>query len=230
MNKINIYNVIKSLPLFKKIDDKDIEKLSKIAFIKNIENGKAIFLEGEKANSFYFLLEGKVKIYKLSPEGKEQILRIVEENDLFGEVPVLQNKDYPAYSQTITDCIVLGFYARDFIGAVKQIPELSVSIISFLCNRLEKFTALIETISLKEVPTRLANYFLALLEDNNCPNKCFLKITKAQLASVIGTVPETLSRALKKIKDENIIDIDGNEINILDFDKLKSLSKGDMRL
>jgi CRP/FNR family transcriptional regulator len=230
MNNINLVNVIKSLPLFKNVDEKDIIKLSKIAFIKKIEKGKAIFLEGEKAEAFYFMLEGKAKIYKLSSEGKEQILRIVDENDLFGEVPALQNKNYPAYSQTITDCVLLGFHRNDFISLMKQTPELSVSMIAFLCNRLEKFTALIETISLKEVPTRLANYFLALLEDNNCPNKCFLKISKSQLASVIGTVPETLSRALKKIKDENIIDIEGNEITIVDFDKLTLLSQGDIRL
>jgi len=222
--------IIKTIPVFKGLNDKDYENLASIARLKKLEKNKAIFLEGETADGVYVLLKGKAKIYKISAEGKEQILRILGNKDFFGEVPVFQGKDYPAYAEVLEDSELLYFPAKDFIQAVLASPQFSLQMILFLSKRLEKFTQLIENISLKEVPTRLAHYFLSLSEKNECPNKCFLHISKAHLASIIGTVPETLSRVLKKMKEEKIIDVNANEILILDFEKLELLADSEMKL
>lgn len=179
-----------------------------------------IFCEGDPANGFYILETGKVKIFKLSFEGKEQILHIYGPGIPFGEVPVFEGRNFPAYATAIQNSRLI-FLERDrFVKVLSQTPSLAMTMLGMLSRRLREFTVQIENLSLKEVPARLASYILTLSAEQENEEKVTLPLSKNQLANLIGTTPETLSRMLKKLSDEGYISVQAREISIFDVEGL----------
>lgn len=183
-----------------------------------------IFHEGDKANGFYMVEKGKIKVFKLSFEGKEQILHIYGPGHSFGEVPVYAGKNFPASSMALEASVIL-FLPRDkFVDLIAQSPDLSMNLLADLSKRLREFTVQIENLSLKEVPARLAAYVVTLSKEQENQSKVTLPISKAQLANLIGTTPETVSRILKKMTDLDYIVVDKKEIAIQNYEQLVDLS------
>lgn len=193
--------------------------------------GEMIFQEGDRGNGFYIVATGKIKVFKLSFEGKEQILHIYGPGHTFGEVPVFEGKSFPASSMALEPSTIL-FLPRDaFVDLITATPALAMNMLADLSRRLRAFTVQIENLSLKEVPARLAAYILTLARegapDNDpeqMPGKVTLPISKAQLANLIGTTPETVSRIFKKMADAGLITVQTKDILIQDPDGLSELS------
>lgn len=208
--------VISSSSLFQGLPEKDIDQIVAIAIERSYQKGESIFFEGEPGNGFYMVGEGKVKIFKMSLGGKEQILHIFGEGEIFGEVPVFHGMPFPASSETLSATRLL-FFPRDaFVALVTRNPSIALNMLAVLSMRLRRFTVQIENLSLKEVPARLAGYLLYLLEEQGREDYVELEISKGQLASLLGTIPETLSRIFAKMSEEGLIEVAGRRINILD--------------
>jgi len=224
---MGIVNQIGGIPLFSGLPEKQLDELAKIVVTQRHKKGKNLFSEGSKAAGFYVIVSGKVKIYKLSLEGKEQILHIFGPGDFFGEVPVFAGGNYPASAETL-DHTELMFFPRDaFMDLVRKEPSLAVNMLAVLSLRLRQFTHLIEDLSLKEVPGRLAAYLLYLSDQENGSPSVSLDITKGQLAGLLGTIPETFSRILGKLSQMEIIRVEGRKIDLLDPEALKNLAQGE---
>ncbi len=202
-------------------------KLRGIATEKELKKGEMVFYEGDESAGFYLLLSGLIKVYKLSVEGKEQILQFIRPNETFGEVVVFSGKAYPAHAEAVQDSRVLLFPRRDFLDFIRSNPNVALVMLAILSERLRRFTLQIENLSLKEVPGRLASYFLYLSRDEGKGDAFSLEISKGQLASLLGTVPETLSRILTRMKEHGIIQVDGVRIQLLDIPTLMALAEGD---
>ncbi len=184
-----------------------------------------IFHEGDKANGLYMVVKGKIKVFKLSFEGKEQILHIYGPGHTFGEVPVFQGGNFPASSMALEPSTII-FMPRDkFVALITSTPGLGMNLLADLSRRLREFTVQIENLSLKEVPARLAAYILTLATEQENEKKVTLPISKAQLSNLIGTTPETVSRILKKMSDASHINVAGKIIHIRDLEGLESLSE-----
>lgn len=217
---------IESLALFEGLSGKDQEELARIADGKTFRRGETIFLEGEEGAGFYVVLSGRVKIYKVSPEGKEQTLHLFDPGEPFGEVALFAGTRFPANAQTLEASRVL-FFPRDaFAGLIRAQPSVAMNMLALLSMRLRRFTVLIEDLSLKEVPGRLAAYLLYLSHREGGGDALALDITKAQLASLLGTIPETLSRILGRLSREGLIEATGRTIRILDREGLEALAEG----
>jgi len=224
---MEMIDCIARVPLFEGLPGKQLQELAAIVVEKKYKKGQTLFSEGSKATGFYVIVSGKLKIYKLSLEGKEQILHIFGEGEFFGEVPVFAGGNYPAHAETLEASQVLFFPRNAFIELIKSEPQLSMNMLASLSLRLRRFTHLIEDLSLKEVPGRLAAYLLYLSEHEKESKSFDLDITKGQLASLLGTIPETLSRILGKLSQQGFIQVEGRTIKILDRDGLESLSAGE---
>lgn len=221
----NAQPVLRKIPLFQGLPDSQLDDLSKISFPKKYDRGETIFSENDRANGFYILTTGRTKIYKLSPDGKEQILHIIEAGEPFGEVAVFAGTFFPAHAEALENSEVL-FVPRDgFVNLIKHDPSLSLNMLAVLSRRLREFTVLVEHLSLKEVPQRLAAFLLYLSSSQGDTNSVHLAVTKGQLASLLGTIPETLSRILGKMAGQNLIKVDGRNITILDKEGLDDLQK-----
>jgi CRP-like cAMP-binding protein len=207
--------------MFQNLSSPQYEALSQIAQIQFYEKGQAVFWQGEEGRGFFIVKQGKVKVFQLSPAGKEQILRFFTTGEHFAEVPAFDGGCFPASAVAVEKTELLFFARKVFLQLLEEDPKLAINILAIFAQHLRQFANLIETLSLKEVPSRLAAYLLTLSERQGNKDTIELDINKGQLAAVIGTIPETLSRALTKLTQENLIKVDGLQITLLDKEKLK---------
>jgi CRP-like cAMP-binding protein len=223
--------LIQSISLFKGLSDNQCDQLASIAIEKSFGKKEDILLEGDQCDGFHAIVSGQVMIYKLSPDGREQILHMLSGGEVFGEVPVFEGTNFPANATAIERTKTLFFPRDKFIGLVKKDPTLSLKMLAELSRRLREFASMIETLSLREVPGRLAAYLLDLKSQQTESDTIILDIPKHQLASLLGTIPETLSRIFTKMSKKGLICSTGSKtLQILDEDGLTDLANGNERL
>ncbi|HEY3275737.1 MAG TPA: Crp/Fnr family transcriptional regulator [Syntrophorhabdaceae bacterium] len=220
-----IVSFISNATLFRGLPEAQIERLVRISQTFNYKRGEIVFSEGEPAAGLYILYLGRMKIYKLSFEGKEQILHIIEPGEPFGEVAVFLGASFPAYAEALEESKALFFPRDSFVSLIKEDPYLAMNMLAVLSQRLKYFARLIEDLSLKEVPQRFAAYLL-YGSDESGRDYVHLNITKGQLASLLGTIPETLSRILGKMVLEGLIEVQGRKITVLDRKALEAVISG----
>jgi len=221
----NAWRVIEEVSLFKGLPEKQLEEVRKIAVEKKFRKSERIFSEGDTGNGFYIVAEGRVKIYKVSTEGKEQILHILDSGEPFGEVPVFAGKQFPAHAEAIANSRLFFFPRTAFIELIKRNPALALNMLGTLSIRLRQFTHQVENLSLKEVPGRLAAHLILLTGNQENRESITLNISKGQLASLLGTIPETLSRIFTKMSTQKLIEVDGRMITIIDKEGLQQLAQ-----
>jgi len=213
--------IIATSELFGGLPPEHLDEIEKIAISKEFKRGESIFFEGDPGNGFYMVATGKVKIFKMSPTGKEQILHIFGAGEPFGEVPVFHDQPFPANATALEKTSLIFFPREDFVEIVHTMPSLVMNMLAVLSMRLRRFATQIENLSLKEVPERLAGYLLYLAEEQKNSQKVELQISKGQLASLLGTIPETLSRIFAKMSDEGLIRVEGKSISLLNPEGLE---------
>ena len=221
---------LSQVDLFKGLTIEELEAIGRIVSEKEYRKGQLIFSEGDEGVGFYLVIRGRVKVYKLSPEGKEQIMHIFGPGQPFAEVPVFEGSRYPANAETMDSCKLFFFPKKSFVSLIQENPSLSMNMLASLSQRLKQFSNLIETLSLKEVPGRLASYLLYLSDKNGSIDEFKLDIAKSQLASLLGTIPETLSRIFTKMGSRELISVNGPRITILDRTGLEDLAEGEVKL
>lgn len=223
-------NHIANNSLFRGLSDSDHEELTRIAVEQDFLRGEIIFHEGEDGAGFYLVQSGMIKIYKISLDGKEQILHILGPGEPFAEVALFAGSSYPANAMAIEKSSVIFFPRQAFSELVSKQPSLALNMLGTLSLRLRQFAQMVEALSLKEVPGRLAAYILLENETHQKKNEIKLPIAKSQLASLLGTIPETLSRILAKMTKQGLISATGSSILILDIEGLQDLADGETRL
>lgn len=227
---MEIIEHLRAVPLFQGLNTDELGELVMILTDQEFKRGQIIFSEGDPGRGFYVVVSGLVKIYKLSLDGKEQILHVFETGEPFAEAAVFAGSSFPAHAQALQKSRVFFFPRTSFIEVIKRYPGLAMNMMAALSMRLKKFSQMIEALSLKEVPGRLASHILYLSEQQNDADEVDLKIAKNHLASLLGTIPETLSRILTKMQNQGLIDSSGSTITILDHDGLEDLAEGERRL
>ncbi len=213
-----------SSSLFGSLSPEIREELAGIAVERVFPKGQMVFSQGEEGRGFYLVLEGRVKVYRLSFQGKSQILNIVGPGEPVGEVAVFEGTSYPAYAQAMEDSRLIYFPREAFVDLVKGNPALALGMLAVLSRRLRRLAGLVEELSLKEVPGRLAAYILRRAPGGG-GGEVELGIPKGQLAEMLGTSPETLSRALARMVSLGILEVKGSKVKILDLGTLEELAQ-----
>ena len=225
-----IVDQLAAVPLFEGLAREYIEKLAMIVTDQEVAKGAAIFGEGDAGNGFYVVQKGRVKIFKLSFDGKEQILHVLGDGEPFGEVAVFAGRSFPANAMALERSRIFFLPRQAFVELMGQEPAMAMNMLAVLSIRLKKFAQMIESLSLKEVPGRLATHLLLLSDQQGGADSLTLSITKAQLASLLGTIPETLSRILARMSKEGFIAQEGSTIRLLDRVGLAELAEGAIRI
>lgn len=206
--------------LFSGLTEEQLAELAGITNKRHCRRGETIFREADAGIGFYIIASGKVKVFKSSPEGKEQILHIFGQGEPIGEVPVFYGKPYPATAEALSEAELYFFPRPQFVTLIEKNSSLALNMLAVLASRLRRFSTQIEHLSLKEVPGRLAMYLLYMAKEQKNMNQVVLDIPKGQLASLLGTSPETLSRIFQKMSEEGLIQVEGKRIQLLDTDGL----------
>ncbi|MFQ5843274.1 MAG: Crp/Fnr family transcriptional regulator, partial [Thermodesulfobacteriota bacterium] len=155
---MDIEPVLKRCPLFSGLDEGEMKELQAISMSKRYPKGDLMFSEDEEAKGFYVVISGKVKVYKLSPEGKEQILHIISPGQTFAEAALFAGSTYPAFAESLAETRVLYFSKETFHNLIQKNPQISLNMIASLSDWLRKFVSLVEELSLKDVSARLSKY------------------------------------------------------------------------
>ena len=212
--------IIESTNLFKGLPQEQIDIILDMTIEKQFVRGETIFFEGDEAEGFYIVTGGQVKVFKMNPLGKEHILHIFGAGEPIGEVPVFRNQPFPASAEALVKSRLIYFPRKDFVNLIEKHPSVSLNMLALLSMRLRQFASQIENLSLKEVPARLANYLIYVSEEQDKTDTVQLSVSKGQLASLLGTIPETLSRIFAKMSDEGLIRVEGRTITILNREGL----------
>lgn len=221
-----ILEFLSRVDLFERLPESQIHAIATISKPLQYEKGQAIFFEGDRCLGFFIVQSGRVKVYKTSVEGKEQILHWFDEGDRFAEVPAFDGGYYPASASALEKTQLLLIPSQALLALVEQYPSLAFHLLASLSRHLRRFANLIDTLSLKDVSSRLAGYLLEL-SDRHDSQQVQLDLAKGQLAAFLGTIPETLSRTFAKLTQAHLIEMEAQQVRICDRQGLQRLADGE---
>jgi len=219
--------ILRKTPMFAILPDEDLRRVAAIAVSRRYGKKETVFREGDRADGFFVVSSGKVKVFKLSDEGKEQVLHVLEPGQSFAEAAIFEGGAYPAHAEVLADSELLLLPKHAFIDLLEKNPKVAIRMLASLSRWLKRMTDLVESLSLRDVESRLVFYLSEELNSRGIPPRngatLELPVSKNVLASRLGTVPETFSRTLKKLQDEGLIAVRGKQIRILSAGPLFSL-------
>ncbi|MDR2460239.1 MAG: Crp/Fnr family transcriptional regulator [Deltaproteobacteria bacterium] len=218
--------IVNSTNLFQDLEPQDIESFMQIAVLKRYQPGQVIFNRGDTGGGLYILIEGKVRIFVSGNGSKEQLLRVLLPGDSFGEAGVFLEHGYPSTAQSLDKSAAYYFSGDKIRRLVLDNIRLSNNFLRIFALKLADFAHLFESRTIKEAPARLASF---ILNHEEVSGRMKLNFSKGQLASFIGTSPETVSRALTFLKTKKAIMEEKPYIVILNREILNSLVQGTMK-
>jgi len=220
------FEVLRHIPLFGGLPGDQLRVLAQCASQKSVRPGRQVFEDMAHSPGFYLVVWGRVKIFKSSPEGREQTIFVFGPGELFC-LTAFADEYSPASATALEDTRILFFPAEVMEGVARREPALLFGIMLALSRRLKEALAVIEALSLQEIPQRLAIFLTHSLAKEGQGDSFELPFSQRELAKIIGATPETLSRVFRKLSDEGVLSMDGRTIRILERSALGALAQGD---
>jgi CRP/FNR family transcriptional regulator, dissimilatory nitrate respiration regulator len=234
MGQNQLVDKLKQATLFSRLDQLSLVDLGHIARMRRADPEEVLFAAGERATGFFVLLEGKVKLYKISTDGKEYILRVVRAGETFAEAAAFSGLGYPVFAEALEPCRLAHFETSEFRRLIQRSPQLALNMIATMAELLHTLTVKIEDLSLREVGARLCRHFLELAQQEfGTPEDgqtLKLETTKTALAARLGTISETLSRTFRKLQQHGLLRVERNRVTLLDCRRLRDVAEGELKL
>ena len=220
-----VIKVLSEFTLFKELNNYELGKISDIAITREWKKQSHIFLQGDPLENVYFIYDGKIKIYKSDINGKEQIVTIAKKGDMFPHVGFFRKGEYPAYAEVLEQSTLIAIPISKFESVLIENPELCIKVFKVLGekivdlqNRLEEQILNNTYEQIIKLLIRLAQKYGKEQEDGTILLKS--EFTNKDLASMIGTTRETISRTLTKMKKDELIEVDDHGHMLLDIEVL----------
>ena len=215
------FSCLSHVPIFDGLDENDKQDIARTALSREYQKGEMVYSAGEEGGRLYVLYTGRAKVFRLNPNGKEQVIRMVEPGDFIGELSLFSSlplSDNVQATKRTTMCILDG---KELKALMARRADLAFKVMDELSRRLESAENRIEAISLGSVAQRVA---LALLDMAGGKEELTLPMTKGDWASHLGMSQETLSRKLSSLQEEGLIALKGTRgIRLLDRQALEEL-------
>jgi len=221
---------LKTIPIFADLESSDLELLEAVAAPRTLGRGEHLFFEDDPSEGFFALESGFIKIYKIAPDGREQVPYFIGPGQTFAIASLFGDGLYMANAEAVEPSKLWLIAKAPFLDLVRAEPELAVKLLAYFAQWMKRLLALVETLSLKNVEARLAEYILSRDQVEGRPTDdgivLSLDVEKKMIAAHLGTISETLSRSLKKLKDRGLICEDGPLIIITDLEGLRKIAAG----
>jgi CRP/FNR family cyclic AMP-dependent transcriptional regulator len=206
--------------LFAGLDPKEMQSLASRVSRQRFPRGAMLFAEGDRCTGLYLVASGKIRIFKLSPAGREQVLAVEGPGSSFAELPVFDGGNYPASAAAAEDAEVLFISRRDFQNFCREHPDVALKVIAVVGSRLRRLVGIIEELSFTTVRQRLIALLLRLAETSGTRSKEGIQVDLVtghqELAAELGTVREIISRNLSRLQAEGYIEVEGRRIVVKD--------------
>lgn len=214
---------LRAIQEFSALADTDLAYVRQVTRERHFQRGEVLFLEGDPGERLYFIQSGRVKVFKTSADGKEQMLRIFHAGETFNEVPVFDGGPNPASAMMLEEGTVYVLHRADIRRLLSEHPAIALSVIQVLAGRLRYMVGLVEDLSFKHVSARVAKALL--LHSAEIEGKTAHRLTQQELAALVGTAREVVGRVLKALEQEGAIDLDQGRITILSRSRLEAASE-----
>jgi len=214
---------LRSVSYFSVLGPEEINRIARETFERSFTRGEVLFLEGEHCSGLFLVKTGRVRVFKSSPEGREQMLLIAGAGDTFNDVPVFDGGLNPASASALESSIVYIIPRQTLLSLVADCP-VAQSIIELFAARLRHLTTVVENLSFRSVVSRLAKTLLdlAVAEGGQSPVP---RLTQDEMATIVGSVRDVVGRALRALEKTNAIKIEGQRILVIDPEKLSEMGK-----
>jgi len=222
---IALVNTLRSCQLFTGLPQADLEQIAAITVLKSLEKDEYLFHEGDPAIGFYIVQRGAVNVHRVNAAGKEQIIHVFRVGDSFAEVALASATGYPADARVLEPSQVLLVQKDGILALLKRQPELALRMLGSMSSHLRVLVGQLEDLTLKDVETRLANWLVKRCPASagDKPVHIELKMTKRVLAAELGTVSETFSRSLAKLREQKLLEVKGRMVKVLSPKRLAEL-------
>ena len=230
MTKAGAAQTLQKVPIFADLTETELKFLSERAVPRQFDAGELIFSEGEPCPGLHVIESGRVRIFKSSPSGREQVLAIDGPGSSVAELPVFDGGNYPA-SAAAVDAVTLLFVSKqDFHSVCLLHPQVALKVLRVVGRRLRGLVGIIEELSFTTVRSRLISMILRLARQSGkkTPQGVELELpaSNQELAARIGTVRELVSRNMSRLQAEGMIRMEGRMVTIPDLEALKELLEG----
>lgn len=215
--------VVRQIPFFTELAEDDLRQVARVTVERRYERGDIILLEGERGGSLYFVREGLIKIFKTSPEGKEQVLRLIDAGHTFNDVPALDGGANPASAAAMEASVVYGIGEAAFRRLIVERPAVAAATVKTLAAALRHLVSLVEDLSFRHVTARVAKMLLEQEEQKAAAQPAH-RLTQQEMAAMAGTAREVVGRALKELEAMGAIQIQLGRITVLNRDRLRLLA------
>lgn len=211
---------LKRTKLFEELDENTLRVLAERAFERRFQKDEVLFVAGEEARGLYVIVEGAVRAFRVSLDGREQVIHVERAGATIAEVPVFDDGTYPSTAAAEEDTTVLFIDKRDVQHLCLEHPKITLAALKVLAGRLRRCAELVEALSLREVGQRLARFLLAEARRSGAPTENGISInlsqTNQQIAARIGSVREVVSRAFTRLQHDGLIIVEGRRAIIPD--------------
>jgi CRP/FNR family transcriptional regulator len=220
-----VINTLRQCRLFTGLPPGDLNSIAEVTVIKSLEKDEYLFREGDPSHGFYIVQKGAVNIHRVNSLGKEQVIQIFRNGQSFAEAALAMPTGYPADARALEPSQILLIQKAGFLSLLKQQPELALRMLASMSAHLRSLVSQLEDLTLKDVETRLANWLIKRCPnpDSNEPATIELATTKRVLAAELGTVSETFSRTLAEFRRQNLLEVKGKTLTVLNPRKLSEL-------
>ena len=195
---------LRQIPLFAKVSDADLRSIAQLLIERRFPKNKTIVEEGLPGDYMYVIREGRVKVTKLSGDGREKILELLGAGDFFGEMSLLDNAERSASVKTLGETRILALSRADFLNELRRSPDLAMAVIQELTRRVRQMDEQASSLSFQRVRERTQGLLQRLAREGSSSDgrRITPSLTHQQIADMIGTSRETVTRVLKVLKDQ----------------------------
>lgn len=221
----SIDKVLRKTPLFANLTEAERRALASRVIRKSLKQGEQLFAEGDPCAGLFLVASGKIRIFKLSASGREQVLAMESAGSSLAELPVFDGGNYPAAASAWEDSEILFISRKDFQNFCREHPDVALKVIAVVGSRLRRLVGIIEELSFTTVRQRLISLILQLAEAEGTRSKegIQLELQKShqELAAEVGTVRELISRNLSRLQAEGFLEVEGRKLVLKDIVSLK---------
>ncbi len=219
--------VLANTPLLSSLSQSEVQLLAQRTVKKTFHTGELLFSEGEPCNGLNIIAAGKVRIFKTSVSGREQVLGVEKPGESIAEIPVFDGGPYPASAMAVEDTEIAFISRRDFQAYCMEHPEVALKVLAVVGARLRRLVAIIEELSFTTIRQRLISSLVRLAQSDGKRTgrgvEFLLPCTHQELANQLGTVRELISRNLTRLQAEGLLEVDSRQIVIKDLKGLTEI-------
>jgi CRP-like cAMP-binding protein len=221
----DIQEALATSHLFSALDETQIERVRRHCHITDMVEGESLFFQGDNATSFYLVLSGRIKLYRVSPDGKEKVVEIIEAGTTFAEALMFMDEPhYPVTATALAPSRVIVINGREYKAMLRESIDSCFLLMGSMSYRLHGLIREIDALSLDTGTVRTVAYLLHQSPADS--NNFELTVAKSVIASRLSVKPETFSRILKNLHERDIVSIDGRHVTIHDRDAMLGLCSG----